>query len=71
MIYCGNHFCAYWFEGICMKEDIRLENRGVCLTCVQVDIDRSLLARQRAQAREYREGLEDCAKKWLDNLDFT
>lgn len=46
MIYCGNHFCAYWFEGICMKEDIRLDNRGVCLTCVQVDIDRSLLARQ-------------------------
>lgn len=32
MIYCGNHFCAYWFEGICMKEDIRLDNRGVCLT---------------------------------------
>ena len=29
MIYCGNHFCAYWFEGICMKEDIRLDNRGV------------------------------------------
>lgn len=71
MIYCGNHFCAYWFEGICMKEDIRLDNRGVCLTCVQADIDRSLLARQRAQAREDREGLEDCAKKWLDNLDFT
>lgn len=48
MIYCGNHFCAYWFEGICMKEDIRLDNRGVCLTWRAGRISTgSLLARQR------------------------
>ena len=38
---CENLFCIYWAENECVLDDITLDIKGICQSCIYVNIQES------------------------------
>lgn len=46
-IQCGNHFCIYYDNAVCLLNSVSLDIVGLCSNCIYVDIEQEYLATQR------------------------
>lgn len=46
-MHCENIFCIYWSEQLCSLDEITLDIQGNCKECIYVEINESLLQKQR------------------------
>ena len=71
---CENLFCIYWAENECVLDDITLDIKGICQSCIYVNIQESDLrscrykALQKEAAVSQRDGC--CIYAFLLSISF-
>ena len=47
---CDNLFCIYWSKDECILDTITLDMKGVCESCIYIEMEENQLQQRRSQA---------------------
>ena len=47
---CENLYCIYWADNECVLENITLNIKGICQSCIYAEIEEGILHQRRKQA---------------------
>ena len=50
MMQCENIFCIYWAENECILDNVTLDIKGICQSCVYVEVEENDLRSCRRKA---------------------
>ena len=63
MVKCENEYCIYWSENRCLLDNVSVDGRGLCQSCVLVSLSEWSLGQLREEALCALGDIE--AEKWM------